>query len=123
MSIFGTRTLLRAGSGSGSGHGGSAEAPLEKDRPPAAMLAVLLVLLVVFLVLVALGSSQLSRWVNEGHIAETNKNYPHEQLNEQRALDLKRLSEFGKNESGSYIVPIDSAKAVLLKRGSAGPLK
>ena len=119
MSIFGTRILF----GSGGGHGGSVEAPLEKDRPPSALLAVLLVLLVVFLVLVALGSSQLLRWVNESHIAETNKNYPHEQLNEQRALDLKRLSEFGKNESGSYIVPIDSAKAVLLKRGSAGPLK
>jgi hypothetical protein len=119
MSIFGTRILF----GSGGGHGGSVEAPLEKDRPPAVMLAVLLVLLVVFLVIVALGSSQLLRWANDGHTADTNKNYPHEQLNEQRALDLKRLSEFSKNESGGYIMPIDSAKAVLLKRGSAGPLK
>ncbi len=123
MSIFGTRTPLRDGSGSGSGHGGSVEAPLEKDRPPAAMLAVLLVLLVVFLVLVALASSKLLRLSNDGHTADTNKNYPHEQLNEQRALDFKRLSEFGKNESGGYTVPIDSAKLVLLKRGSARPLK
>lgn len=118
MSIFGT--LIRLGSG--SGHGG-AEAPLEKDRPPAALLAVLLVLLVVFLVLVALASSQLLRWVNESRTADTNKNYQHEQLNEQRASDFKRLNEFAKNESGSFSVPIDAAKDALLKRGSARPLK
>ena len=107
----------------GGGHGSAAEAPFEKDRPPTGFLGILLVLLVVVLFVVGLIAGELLRIVNDEHVAQVNARYENRALLEQRALDTSRLSDYARHESGTFAVPIDKAKQILLQRGSVAPLR
>ena len=107
----------------GSGHGSVSEPLFEKDRPPTALLGVLLVLLVAVLFCVGLVVCVVLSKVNDAQSAEVNAQHQNRALVEQRALDKSRLEDFARQESGTYTVPIERAKALLLQRGSAAPLR
>jgi hypothetical protein len=107
----------------GSGHGSQAEAPIEKDKPPAGLLGVLLVLLVVILFVVGFLSAEILRMVNDHRAAQVNERSGNAAVTEQRALDASRLTDYARQESGAYVVPIDRAKQLLLQRGSAAPVR